>query len=228
MNYETVIGLEIHIQLNTKSKTFCSCSTEFGAPPNTHTCPVCLGLPGALPVLNEEVVHKGIAAGLALNAQVENRSVFARKNYFYPDLPKAYQISQYELPINTGGQVRIITTEGNEKWIGITRAHLEEDAGKLVRQRDVTGLAIEAFEQRFVFRQYEQVLVESGAHEGQRPILVRRQRVDVRRYVEGHAGGGDTCLPFLSRCAVLSGLHSRCHLSTLSRWRGGPRRNGLR
>ena len=93
MNYETVIGLEIHIQLNTKSKTFCSCSTEFGAPPNTHTCPVCLGLPGALPVLNEDVVRKGVAAGLALNARVEGHSVFARKNYFYPDLPKAYQIA---------------------------------------------------------------------------------------------------------------------------------------
>jgi len=139
MNYETVIGLEIHIQLNTKSKTFCSCSTEFGSPPNTHTCPVCLGLPGALPVLNEEVVRKGVAAGLALNAQVENRSIFARKNYFYPDLPKAYQISQYELPINTGGQVRIATSEGTEKWIGITRAHLEEDAGKLVHDENPQG-----------------------------------------------------------------------------------------
>jgi len=139
MNYETVIGLEIHIQLNTKSKTFCSCSTEFGAPPNTHTCPVCLGLPGALPVLNEEVVRKGMSAGLALNAHVENRSVFARKNYFYPDLPKAYQISQYELPINTGGQVRICTSEGTEKRIGITRAHLEEDAGKLVHDENPQG-----------------------------------------------------------------------------------------
>ena len=139
MNYEAVIGLEIHIQLNTKSKTFCSCSTEFGASPNTHTCPVCLGLPGALPVLNEEVVRKGIAAGLALNATVENLSVFARKNYFYPDLPKAYQISQYELPVNRGGRVRIVTSDGREKWIGITRAHLEEDAGKLVHDENPRG-----------------------------------------------------------------------------------------
>lgn len=139
MNYEAVIGLEIHVQLNTKSKTFCSCSTEFGASPNTHTCPVCLGLPGALPVLNEEVVRKGIAAGLALNATVESRSVFARKNYFYPDLPKAYQISQYELPVNRGGRVRIVTSDGREKWIGITRAHLEEDAGKLVHDENPRG-----------------------------------------------------------------------------------------
>ncbi len=139
MNYEAVIGLEIHVQLNTKSKTFCSCSTEFGAPPNTHTCPVCLGLPGALPVLNEEVIRKGIVAGLALNARVETRSVFARKNYFYPDLPKAYQISQYELPVNSGGRVRIVKHDGSEKWIGITRAHLEEDAGKLVHDEDPRG-----------------------------------------------------------------------------------------
>jgi aspartyl-tRNA(Asn)/glutamyl-tRNA(Gln) amidotransferase subunit B len=139
MNYETVIGLEIHIQLNTKSKTFCSCSTEFGAPPNTHTCPVCLGLPGALPVLNEEVVRKGVAAGLALNASVEYRSIFARKNYFYPDLPKAYQISQYEFPINSGGRVKITSSDGKEKYIRITRAHLEEDAGKLVHDENPQG-----------------------------------------------------------------------------------------
>jgi len=139
MNLETVIGLEIHIQLNTKSTTFCSCSTEFGAPPNSHTCPVCLGLPGALPVLNGEVIRKAVAAGLALNAKVEERSIFARKNYFYPDLPKAYQISQYELPINTGGQVRIVTSEGKEKYIRITRAHLEEDAGKLVHDENPQG-----------------------------------------------------------------------------------------
>jgi aspartyl-tRNA(Asn)/glutamyl-tRNA(Gln) amidotransferase subunit B len=139
MNYEAVIGLEIHVQLSTKSKTFCSCSTKFGASPNTHTCPVCLGLPGALPVLNEEVIRKGIAAGLVLNATVESHSVFARKNYFYPDLPKAYQISQYELPVNRGGRVRVVTSDNREKWIGITRAHLEEDAGKLMHDENPHG-----------------------------------------------------------------------------------------
>ena len=139
MNYEAVIGLEIHVQLNTKSKTFCSCSTSFGEKPNTHTCPVCLGLPGALPVLNREALHKAILAGLALNCEVAEYSVFARKNYFYPDLPKAYQISQYEYPINKGGYVIIKDANGEKKRIGITRAHLEEDAGKLMHDEDPRG-----------------------------------------------------------------------------------------
>jgi len=139
MNYEAVIGLEIHVQINTKTKTFCGCSTEFGAPPNTHTCPVCLGLPGALPVLNEEVIKKGITAGLALSCKIVKHSVFARKNYFYPDLPKAYQISQYESPLNTGGYVVIKDESGVEKRIVITRAHLEEDAGKLIHDETPRG-----------------------------------------------------------------------------------------
>jgi len=139
MQYEAVIGLEIHVQINTRTKTFCRCSTEFGAPPNTHTCPVCLGLPGALPVLNEEVIKKGITAGLALNCRVAKYSIFARKNYFYPDLPKAYQISQYALPINGPGRVKLVRPGGKEKWIGITRAHLEEDAGKLVHDEAPRG-----------------------------------------------------------------------------------------
>jgi len=139
MNYEAVIGLEIHVQLNTKTKTFCGCSTSFGEEPNTHTCPVCLGLPGALPVLNREALHKAILAGLALNCEVAEYSVFARKNYFYPDLPKAYQISQYEYPINKGGYVVIKDANGKEKKIGITRAHLEEDAGKLLHDEDPKG-----------------------------------------------------------------------------------------
>ncbi len=139
MNYEAVIGLEIHVQLNTKTKTFCSCSAEYGARPNSHTCPVCLGLPGALPVLNEKVLVQGVLAGLALNCEISNFSVFARKNYFYPDLPKAYQISQYELPLNKNGHVIILNENGKEKRIRIIRAHLEEDAGKLVHDEKPKG-----------------------------------------------------------------------------------------
>ncbi len=131
MEFETVIGLEIHAQMKTKSKIFCGCSTEFGAPPNTHTCPVCLGMPGSLPVLNKKVVENGIKLALSCDFTINNRNRFARKNYFYPDLPKGYQISQFELPIAEHGRIEI-EVEGVEKTIGITRAHMEEDAGKLV------------------------------------------------------------------------------------------------
>ena len=139
MNFEAVIGLEIHIQLNTNTKTFCSCSTSFGDEPNSHTCPVCLGLPGALPVFNAQALRKGIMAGLALNCEVAEFSVFARKNYFYPDLPKSYQISQYESPLNNKGYVLIKDDEDCEKKVGITRAHLEEDAGKLIHDENPKG-----------------------------------------------------------------------------------------
>ncbi|RKY01607.1 MAG: Asp-tRNA(Asn)/Glu-tRNA(Gln) amidotransferase GatCAB subunit B, partial [Spirochaetes bacterium] len=122
-----------------RSKTFCSCSTEYGKEPNSNTCPVCLGLPGALPVLNEEALKKAIIAGLALNCEVREYSVFARKNYFYPDLPKAYQISQYEYPLNVNGYVEITGSDGKTKRIGIIRAHLEEDAGKLIHDEDPHG-----------------------------------------------------------------------------------------
>lgn len=134
MEWEVVIGLEVHAQLNTASKIFCACPTVFGAAPNTQTCPVCLALPGALPVLNAAAVDKAIALGLAVNAQINRRSVFARKNYFYPDLPKGYQISQYELPIVGQGQLTIALADGREKVVGITRAHLEEDAGKSLHE----------------------------------------------------------------------------------------------
>jgi aspartyl-tRNA(Asn)/glutamyl-tRNA(Gln) amidotransferase subunit B len=127
--YEAVIGLEVHAQLLTKTKIFCSCSTQFGDSPNSNTCPVCLGLPGTLPVLNKRAVEMGVRAALALNCQVHEHSRFDRKNYFYPDLPKGYQISQYALPIATGGWVEIVQ-DGRTKRIGITRLHLEEDAGK--------------------------------------------------------------------------------------------------
>lgn len=127
--FETIIGLEVHCQLNTKTKIFCSCATSFGEKPNTNVCPTCLALPGALPVLNKEAVIKAISFGTAINATINEKSVFDRKNYFYPDLPKAYQISQFTVPIVENGEL-FINIDGNEKRIGITRAHLEEDAGK--------------------------------------------------------------------------------------------------
>lgn len=130
MAYETVIGLEVHVELGTRTKIFCHCANEFGAPPNTHVCPVCLGSPGVLPVLNEQALALGIRAALALHCEVRRSSHFDRKNYFYPDSPKAYQISQYDEPIGEHGYVEIVV-DGEPRRIGITRVHLEEDAGKL-------------------------------------------------------------------------------------------------
>ena len=131
MEFEAVIGLEVHAQLATKSKLFCRCSTEFGKAPNENTCPVCLGLPGALPTINEQAVHFAIMLGLATNCSIRRDSQFARKNFFYPDMPKSYQISQFDRPICENGWLEI-EVKGNKKRIGITRIHMEEDAGKLV------------------------------------------------------------------------------------------------
>ncbi|OGW14051.1 MAG: aspartyl/glutamyl-tRNA amidotransferase subunit B [Nitrospinae bacterium RIFCSPLOWO2_12_FULL_47_7] len=131
MRYEVVIGLEVHAQLKTKSKIFCSCSTEFCRPGNVNTCPICLGMPGSLPVLNKKAVEYAIRAGLATHCRIEPLNRFARKNYFYPDLPKGYQISQYELPLATKGYINI-RQNGAKKKIGLTRIHMEEDAGKLI------------------------------------------------------------------------------------------------
>jgi aspartyl-tRNA(Asn)/glutamyl-tRNA(Gln) amidotransferase subunit B len=142
--FEMVVGLEVHVQLKTRTKAFCACSTDFGAPPNVNTCPVCLALPGALPVLNERAVELATRAALGLGCQVNPVSVFARKNYFYPDLPKGYQISQFDQPLATGGFIAIAAKDsGSELKIGITRLHMEEDAGKSIHDRYPGATAID-------------------------------------------------------------------------------------
>jgi len=140
MSYETIIGLEVHLQLLTDSKIFCGCSTKYGALPNSQTCPVCLGMPGVLPVLNKKAVEYTIKMVLAVGGKVNEHSIFARKNYFYPDLPKGYQISQYDQPLSSGGHIDVETESGKKK-IGITRIHLEEDAGKSLHAGDSSGFA---------------------------------------------------------------------------------------
>ncbi|MDQ6611712.1 MAG: Asp-tRNA(Asn)/Glu-tRNA(Gln) amidotransferase subunit GatB, partial [Gemmatimonadota bacterium] len=143
-DYEMVVGLEVHCQLKTATKAFCGCRTNFGAPPNENTCPVCLGLPGALPVLNRHAVELATTASLALNCTVHNQSIFARKNYFYPDLPKGYQISQFDRPLATGGHLEIgLSPDGKPVLIQITRVHMEEDAGKSVHDRFEFASAID-------------------------------------------------------------------------------------
>ncbi|HDT15233.1 MAG TPA: Asp-tRNA(Asn)/Glu-tRNA(Gln) amidotransferase subunit GatB [Firmicutes bacterium] len=130
--YEVVIGIEVHAELNTNTKMFCGCSVKFGASPNTNICEVCLGLPGSLPAINESAVHHAVLAGLSMNCEIPKISKFDRKNYYYPDLPKAYQISQFDMPVCGKGFIEIVNSEGEKKRIGITRIHLEEDAGKLI------------------------------------------------------------------------------------------------
>ena len=131
MKYEVVIGLEVHAQLKTDSKIFCACSTKFGSPPNKNTCPICLGMPGSLPVFNKTALELAMRACLSTNCSISPMNRFARKNYFYPDLPKGYQITQFELPLGLSGHINI-QINGTHKKIGLTRIHMEEDAGKLI------------------------------------------------------------------------------------------------
>ena len=142
MEYEVVIGLEVHAELSTKTKIYCGCPTEFGSAPNTHCCPVCTGMPGALPVLNEKVVEYAVRAGLATNCEIAKESKQDRKNYFYPDTPRAYQISQFDLPLCAHGHVDVVV-DGKEKTIGITRIHIEDDAGKLVHDNYTGGTLVD-------------------------------------------------------------------------------------
>ena len=142
MEYEVVIGLEVHAELSTKTKIYCGCSTEFGSAPNTHCCPVCTGMPGALPVLNEKVVEYAVRAGLAPNCEIARESKQDRKNYFYPDTPRAYQISQFDLPLCAHGHLDVVV-DGKEKTIGITRIHIEDDAGKLVHDNYTGGTLVD-------------------------------------------------------------------------------------
>ncbi|MFQ5654557.1 MAG: Asp-tRNA(Asn)/Glu-tRNA(Gln) amidotransferase subunit GatB, partial [Planctomycetota bacterium] len=133
-NYDTVVGLEVHVQLTTATKLFCGCPTAFGAPPNSQVCPVCLGYPGALPVPNREAIRKGVRAALVFGCDIARSTKFDRKNYFYPDLPKGYQISQFDRPFATGGRVAFDLEDGREREVGLVRIHLEEDAGKSIHE----------------------------------------------------------------------------------------------
>ncbi|HZC75141.1 MAG TPA: Asp-tRNA(Asn)/Glu-tRNA(Gln) amidotransferase GatCAB subunit B, partial [Gaiellaceae bacterium] len=142
-DWETVVGLEVHVHLKTRTKMFCRCELEYGGAENTHTCPVCLAHPGALPVPNARAIEMTILLGLALDCEIAERAVFARKNYFYPDLPKGYQISQYEAPLCGQGRFLLPTADG-EREIGIVRAHLEEDAAKTVHAGGATGRSVGA------------------------------------------------------------------------------------
>ena len=140
--YEMVIGLEVHVELATKTKIFCGCTTQFGGAPNTHTCPICTGMPGTLPVANRKVVEFAVAAGLATNCEITRYNKFDRKNYFYPDLPKAYQISQAEVPLCGKGYLDVMV-DGEMKRIGVTRIHIEEDAGKLLHDEAFAGSLVD-------------------------------------------------------------------------------------
>ncbi len=177
--FETVIGLEVHVQLNTRSKIFCSCPTSFAEHQNRNTCPVCLGLPGALPVLNKEAVKKAMSFGFAVNATVNRRSIFNRKSYFYPDSPKAYQISQFDVPIVEGGEIFIEGKEGKTRRIGITRAHLEADAGKNLHEGEISKVDLNRADTPLL-----EIVSEPDIRSSEEAVLYLRKLHAIVRYLE--------------------------------------------
>ncbi|WP_292654947.1 Asp-tRNA(Asn)/Glu-tRNA(Gln) amidotransferase subunit GatB [Nitratifractor sp.] len=177
--FETVIGLEVHVQLNTRSKIFCSCPTSFAEHQNKNTCPVCLGLPGALPVLNKEAVQKAMSFGYAVNATVNRRSIFNRKSYFYPDSPKAYQISQFDVPIVQDGELFIDTAKGERKRIGITRAHLEADAGKSIHEGNISKVDLNRADTPLL-----EIVSEPDMRSSEEAVLYLRKLHAIVRYLD--------------------------------------------
>ncbi|WP_456433441.1 Asp-tRNA(Asn)/Glu-tRNA(Gln) amidotransferase subunit GatB [Nitratifractor sp.] len=177
--FETVIGLEVHVQLNTRSKIFCSCPTSFAEHQNKNTCPVCLGLPGALPVLNKEAVKKAMSFGYAVNATVNRRSIFNRKSYFYPDSPKGYQISQFDVPIVQDGEIFIETEAGERKRIGITRAHLEADAGKNLHEGEISKVDLNRADTPLL-----EIVSEPDMRSAEEAVLYLRKLHAIVRYLD--------------------------------------------
>ncbi|WP_456457559.1 Asp-tRNA(Asn)/Glu-tRNA(Gln) amidotransferase subunit GatB [Nitratifractor sp.] len=177
--FETVIGLEVHVQLNTRSKIFCSCPTSFAEHQNKNTCPVCLGLPGALPVLNIEAVKKAMSFGYAVNATVNRRSIFNRKSYFYPDSPKAYQISQFDVPIVQDGELFVVTENGEEKRVGITRAHLEADAGKNIHDGEISKVDLNRADTPLL-----EIVSEPDMRSSEEAVLYLRKLHAIVRYLD--------------------------------------------
>ncbi len=176
--FEVIIGLEVHVQLNTKTKLFCSCATSFGEAPNTNICPVCIGLPGALPVLNIEAVHKSIQLGTALGAKINQKSIFNRKNYFYPDLPSGYQISQFEVPVVGLGELIIDFEDGTQKTIGVTRAHLETDAGKNIHDANYSKVDLNRSGTPLL-----EIVSEPDMRSAQEAILYLKKLHSIVRYI---------------------------------------------
>ncbi len=181
--YDITIGLEVHVQLDTETKIFCSCKNEFGAEPNTHTCPICLGLPGTLPVLNEKAVDYIIKAGLALDCDIATFSKFDRKNYFYADLPKAYQVSQFDLPFCEGGEVKIKPEGEEETTVGITRIHLEEDAGKLTHAGDISAANSSLVDYNRVGTPLIEIVSEPDMHSPKQAIAYMKKLKSILEYI---------------------------------------------